>query len=392
MTNSELEFVTNVEREERENREKGRGEKNMGEVGAPTDPEMLAGWPEAASDAPSVYWQGNSTQPLPRSMHKEHRGKLLGLMRAAGAGAGGLVLLQGGVAKERNDTDHEPIFRQESNFHYLFGVAEPDCYGTIATDTGFATLFIPRLPDEYAVWMGAIASLDDFQRKYEVDAVRYVDELPAAIAEIKPSTVYVYSGVNTDSRANGVPATFEGIEAYAVNDSILHPSLFEARVTKTEWEKKALQFANKMSSAAHVHVMRKVTPGMMEYQMEADFIHYCYYHGGMRHQAYTSICGCGPNGAVLHYGHAGAPNNRKIKKGDMILTDQGLEYYCYASDITCSYPANGQFTAEQRGIYEAVLDATVRVMKAMKVRFLNRQRSVAVGRAVGQQISLHQIV
>ena len=50
---------------------------------------------------------------------------------------------------------------------------------------------------------------------------------------------------------------------------------------------------------------------------------------------------------MLHYGHAGAPNNRKIKKGDMILTDQGLEYYCYASDITCSYPVDGVFTPQQ---------------------------------------------
>jgi len=172
--------------------------------------------------------------------------------------------------------------------------------------------------------------------------------------------------VNTDSKAKGVPASFEGIDAYTLDDVLLHPAIYEARVTKTEWEKKALLFANKMSSAAHIHVMRKVRPGMMEYQMEADFIHYCYYNGGMRHQAYTSICGCGPNGAVLHYGHAAAPNNRKIKKGDMILTDQGLEYYCYASDITCSYPVDGQFTDTQRGIYEAVLDATFRVFKAIQ--------------------------
>ena len=129
-------------------------------------------------------------------------------------------------------------------------------------------------------------------------------------------------------------------------------------MTKTEWEKAALRFANKMSSAAHVHVMRKVfriralllisrplfarcahstaridvvrkvcehgegaenlgvenrleechaeeactcgecgyfstmrvhaqvRAGMMEYQMEADFIHYCYFNGGMRHQVF----------------------------------------------------------------------------------------------------------
>ena len=158
-------------------------------------------------------------------------------------------------------------------------------------------MFVPRLPDDYAVWMGAIASLDDFKRKYEVDDVRYADELAAVIGEMKPSTIFVYSGINTDSRSQGVPASFEGIEKYTVNASILHPSLFEARVTKTDWEKKALRFANKISSAAHIEVMRKVRPGMMEYQMEADFIHYCYYNGGMRHQAYTSICGCGPNGA-----------------------------------------------------------------------------------------------
>ena len=56
--------------------------------------------------------QGNDTQKLPRSMHKEHRGKVLDLIRAAGPLPGGLVLVQGGVARERNDSDHEPIFRQ----------------------------------------------------------------------------------------------------------------------------------------------------------------------------------------------------------------------------------------------------------------------------------------
>ena len=61
-----------------------------------------------------------------------------------------------------------------------------------------------------------------------------------------------------------------------VDEELLHPALYEARVTKTEWEKLALRFANKISSAAHIHVMRKVSAGVMEYQLEADLFIYLF--------------------------------------------------------------------------------------------------------------------
>lgn len=44
----------------------------------------------------------------------------------------------------------------------------------------------------------------------------------------------------------------------------------------------------------------------------------------------------------------------------------GGEYYCYSSDITCSFPVNGKFTADQRAIYEAVLKSSRAVMAAIK--------------------------
>ena len=44
----------------------------------------------------------------------------------------------------------------------------------------------------------------------------------------------------------------------------------------------------------------------------------------------------------------------------------GGEYYCYTSDITCSFPANGKFTEDQRNIYEAVYKASRAVMAAVK--------------------------
>lgn len=44
----------------------------------------------------------------------------------------------------------------------------------------------------------------------------------------------------------------------------------------------------------------------------------------------------------------------------------GGEYYCFSSDITCSFPANGKFTENQKAIYEAVLRSSRAVMYAMK--------------------------
>lgn len=73
-----------------------------------------------------------------------------------------------------------------------------------------------------------------------------------------------------------------------------------------------MRYANRVASAAHVEVMRQLRPGMMEYEAEALFLAHCYRRGGCRHAPYTPICASGRNGAVLHYGHAGAPNGAPL--------------------------------------------------------------------------------
>ena len=98
-----------------------------------------------------------------------------------------------------------------------------------------------------------------------------------------------------------------------------------------------------MSSEAHKEVMKNVKPGLHEFQMESIFQDYCYRFGGMRNLSYTCICASGHNGSVLHYGHAGAPNDKLINDSELCLFDMGGEYYCYGSDITCTFPSNGKF-------------------------------------------------
>ena len=47
-----------------------------------------------------------------------------------------------------------------------------------------------------------------------------------------------------------------------------------------------------------------------------------------------------PTAATLHY----HDNNKWLKDGQMMLTDQGHQVHHYVSDVTTSFPVNGKFT------------------------------------------------
>lgn len=313
------------------------------------------------------FWMGNNTLKVPYSLHAENRQRLVArFTRGGDIPKQSFILLEGGKSETLYDSDSDRLFRQESFFQWTFGVNEPDFYGAIEVDTGASILFIPRLPASYAVWLGDIQPPAFFKDKYEVDEVKFVDELPIFFDGKKPSTIYTLSGLNTDSGNTAKDAQFAGIEKFTVNKERLFPDIVECRVIKTQKEIEVLRYVAQVSSEAHKQVMRHIKPGMKEYQLESVFLHHAYYEGGCRNPSYTCICASGPNGSVLHYGHAAAPNDRTVKDGDLCLFDMGAEYHCYCSDVTCSFPANGVFTEDQKIVYNAVLDAQESVQKAMR--------------------------
>ena len=259
---------------------------------------------------------------------------------------------------------------------------EPDWWGLV--EFGGAeprtTLLAPRLPAEYAIWMGELTSTDSFRERYLVEQVAYADELETLLGEALGRSaalcagrplIHVMQGQNSDSGADlgavlGVGGRIPPGEADFTRRDVLYDVLAECRVTKCAEELGIMRYISWVSSAAHVEVMREVQVGMMEYQLEARFQHHCYSRGGSRHFAYTAICACGPNSAVLHYGHAGAPNDLRLKDGMIALIDMGGEYHAYTSDITCSYPVNGRFTPDQTLIFQAAADAQRAIMEAMR--------------------------
>lgn len=328
---------------------------------------------EGQGEGPTFHL-GLGTFRVPMALHEANRVKLAEMMPK---GSCGVALLQGGDQQTRYDTDHEPVFRQESYFQYLFGVSEAGCFGAVSLPSARATLFVPELGEEYEVFCGRYPSPEAFKAAYGVEEVRHLRELPAWLEEQlgAEGTLYLLHGKNSDSGNYALPASFPGDDAFAArkDQKKLFEAAAEARVTKSAAEVEVLRYVNWVSSMAHAEVMRTATPGMMEYQLESLFQHHTYTHGGCRHQAYTCICACGPNPAILHYGHAGRPNSRQLGAGELALLDMGAEYHCYAADITCSFPvvdaangSGGRFTAAQRLVYEAVLDAQRAVYKALR--------------------------
>ncbi|KAG9398054.1 hypothetical protein AC1031_015080 [Aphanomyces cochlioides] len=302
------------------------------------------------------------------TMHRENREKLMDRMLALPSLApSSSIVLHGGVEISEYDTDTTVPFQQESMFQYLFGVKEPDCAGALDLTAREALLFVPRLSAEWALWCGDRKPLDWFQSHYGVDEVHFIDELAAVLASRGTKTLYVLHGVNLDSGlTTQTTSTFPGIEQFSVDKSLLHNELVECRVVKSEKELNLLRWINRLSSAAHIQVMKTVLPGMAEFHAESTFLHSCYSKGGARFQAYTCICGSGHNASALHYGHAGAPNDKILNDGDIFLNDMGADYHGYASDITCTFPVNGVFLDDQKFIYNGVLKAHDAVIAAMK--------------------------
>jgi len=102
-------------------------------------------------------------------------------------------------------------------------------------------------------------------------------------------------------------------------------------------------------------------PGLMEYQLEAEFLHE-FTRRGSRSVAYTSIVGGGANGCILHY----IENNAELKDGDLVLIDAGAEYQYYAADITRTFPVNGKFSEPQRALYDLVLKSQMAAIRTVK--------------------------
>ena len=262
-------------------------------------------------------------------------------------------------------------YRPDSDFYYLSGFAEPEAVIALIPGRGQGefVLFCRERSPEQEIWHGARAGLEGACKDYGADdayPITDLDDILPGLLENK-ERIYYTMGNNTvfDQRVLGwvnqvrVKAR-KGIHAPEQFVSLNH-ILHDLRLYKSRHEISMLRKAATISAKAHVRAMKSCRLGMMEYQIEAELVHE-FMRQGAYSAAYPSIVGSGLNSCVLHY----IDNSRELKDGDILLIDAGAEYEYYASDVTRTFPVNGQFNSRQSAVYDIVLAAQLAAIDAVK--------------------------
>jgi Xaa-Pro aminopeptidase len=301
--------------------------------------------------------------PAPR-VYRERRERLLASMSPRTTA----VIMSADVRNRQNDVDFE--YRQSSDMLYMCGSPRPGSVLVLSKDgVDFGgrvfreLLFIPERKQDEEVWSGVTMGPAEAMLHLGIDTAIAVRNMRQVIDSLLKRTDTLF--VSTlPTRALNVPLAGKNIYAEAeikrwlkeVNPSCVLKTpinqLRAMREVKDTCELRLMQKAIDISIEGHRAMMKGARPGMKEYELEA-LMEYTFKRLGSQDVGYASIVGSNYNACILHY----TTNRRKTAMNDLVLADCGAEYHGYTADITRTIPLTGKFTADQRIIYDVVLDA-----------------------------------
>ena len=267
--------------------------------------------------------------------------------------------------------DAEYPFRQDSDFYYLTGFAEPEAVLVLLPGRkhGQYVLFCRDRDPTMELWNGYRAGPEGACADYGADDAFPIGDIDEILPGLIEGRERVYYAMGRHAEFDRKVMKWINVIRSKVRSGAHPPGEFldldhllhDMRLYKSAAEIRVMRKAGKISSAAHIRAMQMCKPGMPEYQLEAEILHE-FGRNGARFPAYSSIVGSGKNGCILHY----TENSDTVKDGDLVLIDAGCELEHYAADITRTFPVNGKFSKEQKALYELVLKAQLAAIKIIK--------------------------
>ena len=252
-------------------------------------------------------------------------------------------------------------FEQSSDLFYLSGADQEESILLLFPDAieekHREILFLTETNKHIEIWYGAKYSKKEATEVSGIKTIYWLSEFKKIFFELMTEAESIYFNTNEHYRQSVEIETREDrFIKQCKNDFPAHKweksnQILQAiRGVKEQEEIDIMQTACEITNKGFRRILPFVKPGIMEYEIEAEFMHE-FLRNRSRGFAYTPIIASGYSACVLHY----IENNKMCKDGDMLLLDVGAEYANYSSDMTRTIPVNGKFSDRQKAVYNAVL-------------------------------------
>ena len=249
------------------------------------------------------------------------------------------------------NSDGTMRFRQNSDLFYLTGVDQEETILLLCPDFPDKkfreVLFLRETNDRIATWEGHKLTKEEATEVTGIETILWTSEFNTLFKTVMVmgDVEHVYLNTNDHYRADVMVDTREMrfVKSCMANFPLhkyerLAPIMHGLRSVKSKIEVDLLQRACDITDQAFRRVLKFVKPGVMEYEIEAEFAHE-FLRNCSRGFAYEPIIASGADSCVLHY----IANEKQCKDGDILLLDVGAEYANYNADLTRTIPVNGRF-------------------------------------------------
>jgi len=288
------------------------------------------------------------------------------LMRMAGADA---ALLVAAAPERMRNADAAWPYRQDSDFHYLTGFAEPKALLALlpGREHGEAIVFCRENDAAAERLHGPRAGTEAVVADYGVDDAFPIDDVDDILPGMLEGRARVYCHFGRDAEFDGhLLAWMRRLRALRGGGVVpkefvsLGHLLHDLRLYKSRAELGRMREAARVAVDAHLRAMRMARPGVAEYEVEAELVRVMRARGVV--PSFPPTVAAGANACIGHY----QANRAQLADGDLLLVDAGAEVDCYASDLARTFPVDGRFSAAQRALYEVVWTAQQAAIDAVR--------------------------
>ena len=291
------------------------------------------------------------------------------------------------------NADDSMGFAQNNDLLYLSGIDQEDVtlllYPDAAKKENKEILFIKKTDEHIKVWEGEKLTKSEASAISGVKRVEWTEDLEKILQSMAFEADAFFLGHNEHvKRATSELETQQDrLIKWCKKQYPLHIYERAAKLTrglrqiKSEEEIQMMQQAADISIQGFKRVLKKVKPGIKEFELEAELTYVFLKNGALRH-AFKPIVASGKNACALHYN----TNDDLCEDGDMILMDFGVCYGNYNSDTTRCFPVNGKFSKRQKEVYQAVLNCLKKGSALLKPGVVSEKYEADMAKLVEKEL------